>query len=75
MDEVIIMEYISVAEAAKKWDLTKRRVQVLCNENRIQDVKKIGNVWAIPVDAKRPDDKRVTTGEYRNWRKKDEKSV
>ena len=36
---------------------------------------KIGNVWAIPADAKRPDDKRVTTGEYRNWRKKEEKSV
>lgn len=26
--------------------------------------------WAIPVDAKKPGDKRITTGEYKNWRKK-----
>ena len=31
---------------------------------------KLGREWAIPVDAERPTDERVTTGEYKNWRKK-----
>jgi hypothetical protein len=26
------MDYISIAEAAAKWGITRRRVQVLCNE-------------------------------------------
>ena len=26
--------------------------------------------WAIPADVLRPNDGRVTTGEYKNWRKK-----
>ena len=28
--------YISVAEMAERWQLTVRRVQVLCNQQRIQ---------------------------------------
>ena len=71
----MIEGYLSIREVAEKWNLTPRRVQVLCVTGRIEGAGKIGNVWAIPTDAKRPDDKRVTTGEYRNWRKKEEKSV
>ena len=33
---------------------------------------KFGRDWAIPADAAKPEDKRVTTGEYRNWLKKKE---
>ena len=35
---------------------------------------KIGNQWAIPADAEPPADKRVKSGEYRNWRKKKDSS-
>lgn len=52
------MDYISAKEAAEKWGITRRRVQVLCEQNRIPGVFKIGNAWAIPADAKKPDDKR-----------------
>lgn len=31
---------------------------------------KFGFVWAIPADAKRPVDKRITMGKNKNWRKK-----
>lgn len=43
---------------------------MLCRENRIEGVKRFGRAWAIPEDAEKPVDARVTTGEYRNWRKK-----
>ena len=64
---------VSIREMAEKWNLTPRRIQVLCVTGRIPGAGKIGNMWAIPADAERPEDKRITTGEYKNWRKSKEK--
>ena len=44
--------YISVAEMAERWQLTVRRVQVLCNQQRIQGAIKQSGIWLIPFDAK-----------------------
>lgn len=52
------MEWMTAAQAAKKWRTSQRRVQILCSEGRIQGVFKLGEAWAIPVEAKKPDDKR-----------------
>ena len=52
------MDYISIAEAAEKWGITRRRVQVLCNTNRIPGLTKFGKAWAIPKDATKPADAR-----------------
>ena len=52
------MDYISIADAAGKWGITRRRVQVLCNEGRIPGLTKFGKAWAIPKDAKKPADAR-----------------
>ncbi len=52
------MEYISCAEAAKKWGISERRVQKLCEGKRITGVSKFGSVWLIPKDAEKPADKR-----------------
>jgi excisionase family DNA binding protein len=55
-----IMDYISIAEAAAKWNITRRRVQVLCNEGRIPGLTRFGKAWAIPRDAVKPADARKT---------------
>lgn len=34
------MQYITVQEAAQKWGVSTRRVQMLCNEERIKDTLK-----------------------------------
>ena len=52
------MEYISVSEAAKKWGISERRVQKLCEENRISGVERISRIWLIPRNAEKPTDKR-----------------
>ena len=52
------MDYISIAEAAEKWSITRRRVQVLCAQNRIPGLTKFGKAWAIPKDAEKPEDAR-----------------
>lgn len=62
--------YMTIKQAAKKWDVTPRRIQKLCTDGRIEGATKFGRDWAIPADATKPEDKRGTTGEYRNWRKK-----
>ncbi len=53
------MRYISAQEAATKWGISKRRVQVLCTEKRIDNVIRIGNMWAVPENAQKPLDGRM----------------
>lgn len=54
-DEV---NYISVAQAAEKWQVTPKRVQVLCNDGRIEGAQRVGNQWTIPETAEKPQDAR-----------------
>ena len=67
--------FMTIKETAALWNLTERRVQKMCADGLIEGVQRFGNSWAIPKEAKRPLDGRVTTGEYINWRKKREKNV
>lgn len=53
------MDYLSIQEFSNKWNISKRRIQVLCKEGRIEGAKMIGNMWVIPAGAKRPDDARI----------------
>ena len=53
-----MLEYISAPEAAKKWGISERRVQKLCEENRIPGVAKFSRLWLIPKDAEKPADGR-----------------
>lgn len=59
------MGYITASQAAKKWGITQRRVQVLCSENRIEGVFKLGDTWAIPDEAEKPRDSRKKENEDR----------
>lgn len=53
-----MFEYISVKEAAEKWKISERRIQKLCEQERIEGVIRFGHAWAIPKDAKKPIDGR-----------------
>lgn len=48
------MDFITIKEAAKQWEVSSRRVQVLCSEGRIKDAFKHGNAWFIPKNATKP---------------------
>ena len=52
------MEYMSAPQAAEKWGISERRVQILCKENRISGASKLGYMWLIPKDAEKPADAR-----------------
>lgn len=64
------MEFMSAREAADKWGISQRRVAVLCSEQRIEEATMVGNMWIIPVTAKKPIDARST-----RYKKTGEKSV
>lgn len=53
------MDFISVQEAATRWGISERRIQKLCEENRILGVVRFSRVWLIPKDAKKPMDGRL----------------
>ena len=46
--------YISVREAAARWDITTRQVQKLCADGRIEGAVHFANSWAIPEDTVKP---------------------
>lgn len=52
------MQYITAQEAARKWNLTVRRVQDLCKNHAIDGAVRWGRGWMIPADANRPADRR-----------------
>ena len=58
------MNYLSILEISAKWGISKRRVQILCAQDRIPGAMRIGNYWAIPEDAEKPKDARIKSGRY-----------
>lgn len=52
------MEYLTTEETAIKWGISRRRVNVLCDEGRIVGAIQKGKFWLIPNDAEKPCDGR-----------------
>ena len=50
--------YISVSDAAEKFNISKRRVQLLCEQGRIEGASRMSGVWLIPTNAQKPTDAR-----------------
>ena len=48
------MNYLSVAETAKKWNISERSVRNYCAQERIPGVVLIGKTWHIPENAEKP---------------------
>jgi hypothetical protein len=53
------MDFMTTKQAAALWNISQRRVSLLCEQGRIPGVQKIGIFWLIPPDAKKPEDARV----------------
>lgn len=50
--------YITVQEAANKWGITPRQVQILCKSNRVVGATRMSRIWIIPEDAEKPTNNR-----------------
>ena len=50
--------FLSIREAAEKWNVSERRINQYCAEGRIPGAQKFGKSWAIPAGAEKPGDPR-----------------
>lgn len=48
------MVYISVKDAAQKWNLSERSVRKYCVEGRVSGAMLVGTTWMIPDNAEKP---------------------
>ncbi len=48
-------DFVTVAEAAKKWQISERSVRNYCEEGRIPGAKREGAKWLVPSDVKKPE--------------------
>ena len=49
------MRYFSVAEMAKKWDVSERSVRNYCAHGRVPEAFLTGKTWNIPENAEKPE--------------------
>ena len=49
------MRYLSVAEIAKKWDVSERSVRNYCAQGRVNGAFLTGKTWNIPENAEKPE--------------------
>lgn len=52
------MDFMTTVEMSNVWDISPRRIAVLCSQGRIQGAVKKGKTWLIPKNAVKPVDKR-----------------
>lgn len=57
-------DYLTIREVSLKWEISTRRLQILCKQKRIDGAVIIANMWFIPKDAVKPSDARVKSGKY-----------
>jgi len=55
--------FLTVAQAAEKWNISERRIRVLCAEGKIPGAMQEGRGWKIPLDAQKPSDGRIKRAE------------
>ena len=60
------MKYLSVAEMAKKWNVSERTVRNYCAQGRIPNAFLTGKTWNIPEDAQRPERSNKKTDELKS---------
>jgi len=57
--------YVTVNEMAKRWNVSVRQVQILCQNGKIANASRFGSVWAIPEGTPKP----TRTGKLKPGRK------
>ena len=57
------MRYLSVAEMAKKWNISARSVRNYCADGRIDGAFITGKTWNIPENAEKPERKNKKSNE------------
>lgn len=68
------MEYVSVSQYAQMVGKDPGNIRRMLINGTLAG-EKIGNQWVLPKDTVFPADRRVKSGKYRNWRKRNDSTV
>lgn len=60
------MNYLSVSQMAKKWNMSERGVRKYCAEDKIPGAFLTGKTWNIPENAEKPERKNKKSDEPQN---------
>ncbi|MDR2546660.1 MAG: LuxR C-terminal-related transcriptional regulator [Lachnospiraceae bacterium] len=63
------MNWMTASEAASKWGIKVRQVQLLCASGKIPEASRLGRQWLIPLAATKPHDgrsRKMTGGKVRD---------
>lgn len=52
------MEFFTTKEISEQWNISARRVAILCEDGRLEGAVKKGKTWLIPSDVRKPEDGR-----------------
>lgn len=63
-------DFISLTEFCQRYGKDPGNTRRLLAQGRIPGAVKVGRQWILPADARPPEDQRVKSGAYRNWRRK-----
>lgn len=66
------MNLLSAKQIGERWDISARRVAILCKEGRIPGAQLVGKSWVVPENAKKPLDARIKNGKYIKCKKEKE---
>ena len=61
----VMTGYVKAEDMAVRWNVSVRQVQLMCQNGKIKDASKFGNVWAIPENTPKP----TRTGKLKPGRK------
>ena len=59
------MDLMTTKEAAELWGVTVRQIQSLCERGLIDGASKLGDIWVMPKDTKKPIDGRTKAAKRR----------
>ena len=59
------MQYLSVAEIAKKWEISERSVRNYCAAGRVDGAFLTGKTWSIPETAVKPERRKAKPSQGR----------
>ena len=58
----MLLDYLTMKEAGKKWGVADRMVTYYCTTGKIKTAIKKGGIWLIPANENKPVDGRSKNG-------------
>jgi len=53
------MDWMTTKEASELWNITTRRIQILCDNGKVPGATRLGSIWVIPKGTPKPIDGRT----------------